>query len=67
MRRERTAYNKPLEYVNRFTLLDNDTLVFFLSVIWHNDPAVSAINIVLKARGGTHNRNLLKISPKLSN
>lgn len=67
MYRERKAYNKPLEYVNRFTMLDNDTLVFFLSVIWYNDPAVKAINIVLKARGGVHNRNLLKISPKFSN
>ncbi len=50
-----------LAYLDRFTALDNDTLVFLLSIIGHNDYAIRAINIILKARGGDHNVNLLPI------
>jgi hypothetical protein len=48
-----------LDYLDRFSALDNDTLVFMLSAIGENDYAIRAINIVLKARGGSHNVNLV--------
>jgi septum formation topological specificity factor MinE len=39
-----------LECIDRFVLLDNDTLVFLSGLITQHDLAILAINIILKAR-----------------